>query len=108
MPLPSPAPPAHGVADDVALTTPDVRRRGSVGRLVEEHPRAADAALAVGVVTLGLVTAVLGLATVEGSTSLGLFRPDEPVAQVVVAAWLTGAALGAALLLGRRARPLVV
>ncbi|ARU53307.1 two-component sensor histidine kinase [Cellulosimicrobium cellulans] len=108
MPLPSPAPPAHGVADDVALTTHDVRRRGSVGRLVEEHPRAADAALAVGVVTLGLVTAVLGLATVEGSTSLGLFRPDEPVAQVVVTAWLTGAALGAALLLARRARPLVV
>ncbi|MBN0039694.1 two-component sensor histidine kinase [Cellulosimicrobium cellulans] len=99
---------ARGTTDDVALTTPDVRRRGPVGRLLADHPRAADAALAVGVVALGLVTAVLGLATVEGSTGLGLFRPDEPVAQVVVTAWLVGAVLGAALLLVRRARPLAV
>ncbi|MFE6235056.1 sensor histidine kinase [Cellulosimicrobium sp. NPDC057862] len=108
MPSTSVATSARGTTDGGALTETDVQRRGPLGRLVEEHPRAADAALVAGVVALGLVTAVLGLATVEGSTGLGLFRPDEPVAQVVVTAWLAGAVLGAALLLARRSRPLVV
>ncbi|MFD4991255.1 sensor histidine kinase [Cellulosimicrobium cellulans] len=108
MPPPSTALSARGTVDDAALVAPDLRRRGPVGRLLAEHPRSADAALAAGLVALGLVTAVLGLATVEGSTGLGLFRPDEPVAQVVVTAWLVGAVAGAALLLARRARPLAV
>lgn len=108
MPPPSPAAAVRTATDDVALATPDLRRRGPLGRLVEQHPRAADAALVAGLVSLGLVTAVLGLATVEGSTGLGLFRPDEPVAQVVVTAWLVGAVVGAALLLACRTRPLAV
>ena len=108
MPSTSVALPARGTTDDVASTAPDLRRRGPLGRLLAEHPRSTDAALAAGLVALGLVTAVLGLATVEGSTGLGLFRPDEPVAQVVVTAWLVGAVVGAALLLARRTRPLAV
>ncbi|WP_426308762.1 sensor histidine kinase [Cellulosimicrobium sp. E-16] len=99
---------ARGTTDDVVLTAPDLRRRGPLGRLLAEQPRAADAALVVGLVALGLVTAVLGLATVEGSTGLGLFRPDEPVARTVVTTWLVGAVLGSALLLARRTRPLAV
>jgi signal transduction histidine kinase len=108
MPSTSVAPSARRTTDDVPRTTPDPRRRGPLGRLLAAHPRTADAALVVALVSLGLVTAVLGLATVEGSTGLGLFRPDEPVARTVVTTWLVGAVLGAALLLARRTRPLVV
>ena len=91
-----------------ALTETQVRRRGRVGRLVAAHPWAADASLAAALLLLGLVSAVLALATVEGSTGLGLFPPDAPVDRQVVATWLVGAVHGAALVLARRRRPLLV
>ncbi|MFC8922926.1 sensor histidine kinase [Cellulosimicrobium sp. NPDC057127] len=89
-----------------ALTETQVRRRGPVGRLVADRPWVADVALAVGVLLLGLVTASLALMTVEGSTGLGLFPRDAPVATTVMTAWLAGAGLGAALLGVRRVWPL--
>ncbi|MFE9233782.1 sensor histidine kinase [Cellulosimicrobium funkei] len=101
-------PSAPGAHDGGPRAEPDVRRRGAVGRVLARHPWATDLALASAVALLGLVTAAVALTTVEGSTGLGLFRPDEPVAQVVVTAWLVGAVLGAGLLLLRRSRPLTV
>ena len=91
-----------------ALTETQLQRRGPLGRLAAARPGLADASLAVGVVLLGLVTGVLALTTVAGSTSLGLFPRDSPVAWTIPTAWLVGSVLGAALLLARRARPLGV
>lgn len=90
------------------LTETQVRRRGPLARLVDARPWVADATLAGAVLLLGLVTAAFALATVEGSTGLGLFPPDAPVAEGVMSAWLLGAGLGAALLAVRRAWPLAV
>ncbi|MGO1202764.1 MAG: hypothetical protein ACTMHR_06320, partial [Cellulosimicrobium funkei] len=75
-------PSAPGAHDGGPRAEPDVRRRGAVGRVLVRHPWATDLALAGAVALLGLVTAAVALTTVEGSTGLGLFRPDEPVAQV--------------------------
>ncbi|WP_253181964.1 sensor histidine kinase [Cellulosimicrobium cellulans] len=92
----------------VGLTDAQVRRRGPLGRAVAERPWVADVTIVGGTLILGLVTSVVALDTVEGSTNLGLFSPDAPVAQVVATAWLAGAGLGAAALAVRRASPLVV
>jgi signal transduction histidine kinase len=91
-----------------ALTETQVQRRGPLGRFAATHPSLADASLAAGVLLLGLVTSVLALATVEGSTGLGLFPADSPVGWAIPTTWLVGAVLGSALLLARRAWPLGV
>ncbi|WP_235020134.1 sensor histidine kinase [Ruania rhizosphaerae] len=96
-------------ADSAApLTQMQVQRRGPLGRLVAAHPRIADVALMVAVLLLGLLTVLFASLTVRGATGLGLYPQDARASWLVPTAWLVGAAVGAVLLLARRARPLTV
>ena len=90
------------------LTPGQVQRQGPLGGLVAAHPRIADAALVTAVLLVGLVTAVVAVQTVLGTTALGMYRPGAAVAWTVPTAWLAGAVLGAALLAVRRRWPLGV
>ncbi|SMF21160.1 histidine kinase [Cellulosimicrobium cellulans J34] len=108
MPSPHAAFPARAGAAWEEAAAPDVLRPSRRSRLLATHPWVGDAALVAAVVALGLLTGVVALATVDGTTNLGMFRPEDHVPERVVSAWLVGAVLGAALLTARRARPLLV
>ncbi|GAA0268290.1 histidine kinase [Cryptosporangium japonicum] len=88
------------------LTESHVQWPTAPGRLFAARPWTAHTIVAAAVLLLGLITTIIASETVRGSTSLGLFRPDEPVQERVVGTWLAGAAVGAITLTARRAWPL--
>ncbi|WP_035867315.1 sensor histidine kinase [Cryptosporangium arvum] len=90
------------------LTESHVQWPTAAGRLFAARPWIAHLTVAATVLLLGLITAIVASETVRGSTSLGLFLPDDPVQERVVGAWLAGAAAGAIVLTARRAWPLGV
>ncbi len=96
------------IPQDLALTESQVRRRGPVGRAVAAHPWLTDVVLVSTLLLLGLVTASLAYATVDGSTSLGLYLPTAPEQVLIPRAWLAGTVVGAGVLLARRTGPLTV
>jgi signal transduction histidine kinase len=96
------------VAEAAVLTEAQVQGGSPVGRLVAAQPWVMDVAVAVAVILVGLVGSVFAYETANGARSLGLYPHDSDVARTVTTTWLLGTAVGAALLLARRAWPLTV
>ncbi|WP_019135134.1 sensor histidine kinase [Cellulomonas massiliensis] len=94
--------------DDAALLTEaQVRGGGPVARLVAARPWIMDLVVAGSMAVLGVVGAAFAFETAAGARALGLYAQDD-VTDVVTGTWLVGAAVAPALLLARRARPLLV
>ena len=90
------------------LTEEQVRGASPVARLVTARPWVLDVAVAGAMVVVGLVGAIFVWETAAGAVALGLYPRGSGVEQSVTTTWLTGTAVGAGLLLLRRARPLTV
>ncbi|MFS0704238.1 sensor histidine kinase [Cellulomonas sp. 179-A 9B4 NHS] len=96
------APPA------AALTEAQVSGGSPVARLVQARPWVMDVTVAGVMLLVGLVGAVFAWEAAAGAQALGLYPRDADVSGRITAVWLVGAALGAGLLLLRRAAPLAV
>ena len=93
---------------DEPLTEEQVRGGGPVARLVTARLWVVDVTVAVAVVVVGLVSSVFVGEAAAGAVALGMYPPDSGVVGSVTATWLGGTAVGGALLLLRRARPVAV
>lgn len=100
-------PPGPRPGDAALLTEAQVRGGGPVARLVAARPWIMDLVVAGSMVLLGLVGSAFAFETAAGARALGLYARDD-VTDVVTATWLVGTVVGPALLLARRARPLLV
>ena len=109
MPTTSPAAPLPG-AGYAAAPGPD-RTGGLVQvlrRALADRPWLGQTVLAAVVLLVGVTTAVLAQATVQGIVALGMFPEDTDRVKTVPLVWVAGAVVGAALLVALRSRPLLV
>ncbi|WP_245885795.1 sensor histidine kinase [Xylanimonas oleitrophica] len=93
---------------ETVLTEAQVSGGSPVARLVHAHPWVMDVTVAGTMLLVGLVGSMFAWETAGGAQALGLYPPDVDVASRINVTWLVGAAVGAALLLLRRAAPLAV
>ncbi|WP_299038942.1 sensor histidine kinase [uncultured Pseudokineococcus sp.] len=100
--------PADESLTDEPLTEEQVRGGSPVARLVTARRGVVDATVAVAIAVVGLVGSVFAGEAALGAVALGLYPEDSDVVALVPATWLVGTAVGAALLLLRRARPITV
>ncbi|MFC0645065.1 sensor histidine kinase [Cellulomonas phragmiteti] len=94
--------------DEPPLTEEQVRGASPVARLVTARPWVMDVTVAVVIVLVGLVGSGFVWETANTAVYLGLYRPDSGIVELATSTWLVGTAVGAALLLLRRARPVTV
>lgn len=104
---PSPTRAASPTADP-PLTTEQVSGGSPVARLVQARPWLVDVTVAVVIVLVGFVGSGFAWQAAANARYLGLYAPDSDIETTVTATWLVGTAVGAGLLLLRRAAPLVV
>lgn len=109
MPATSPAAPIPGAG--YAAAPGPVKARGLVQalrRALAERLWLGPTVLAAVVLLVGVTTAVLAQATVQGIVALGMFPEDTDRLTTVPLVWVAGAVVGAALLVALRSRPLLV
>jgi len=76
-------------------------------RVLADRPWVGQTVLAAVVLLVGVATAVLARATVQGIVALGLFPEDTDRLTTVPVVWVLGAVVGATLLVVLRSRPLL-